>query len=199
MSPTVVLLHGLGGNTWTLEPLRLYLKYYCQNPKIVVFNYKTDYETIRHVVEGVAAKLTHLVTAHEPLVVIGHSLGGIVALRLHRYFNVLHAIAVASPISKPILLSFSPLLNFRLLYKDLSVKPKEFIPPHSYLTVSASWPCAPFDGILYNNESILEPKCAKCIPWTDHRLVIVDPRLFTMIKNELNKMIIKDLIMTSVK
>lgn len=189
----VILLRGLGVTPLTLWPLEQYLRA-CGWTRTYRVAYPVNQHRLDVLVEVVDRLLQHLVptskSKSEPIVVIGQSMGGLIAVRLHtKGWTVHQAITIGSPLHGARLLrqlgSVMPrrIRNalYKVPYQDLMTKSKEPRPPHPVHTVSMGWACSRFDGCVYRDETCLDPDYHTHLAWADHRVVFVDPRLWRLV------------------
>lgn len=205
----VILLHGLGAiipeldimMALTLKPLEYYLNIqgvletYC-------ITYPTAKTTLEQMLKVVDKKISEIASKEEDeLIVIGQSMGGLIANNLHKYdWKIKKGIYIASPLNGARLLntieSKLPIWLANLLYKkiydELKDKEKENEPPHDYTTISLGWdPIKPeFDGCVYKDEAIINTDKNIHIKYTDHRVsFLFDTRLFKIVHQQIENLV----------
>jgi pimeloyl-ACP methyl ester carboxylesterase len=122
----VVLLHGAGSHSATMIPILLALRHKgYRNVANVAYDCSG---TLAKSVAIVAGKLKSLggVNAATPLIVIGHSLGGVIGYELQAaaaalHFNIVHLVAIASPVHGSIVAKWA---NDTLPRRKVSVCPR---------------------------------------------------------------------------
>lgn len=195
MSDTVFLLHGLGPQLitgWSLEPLRLYLKYYHGFSNVHTIRYPVNSAEVDEMVDVVDAEMAKHASKDESVILIGQSMGGIVANRMHtKGWNVEKAIYIGSPMHGARLLGFLdaqlPAALRDVLYKKaygfLLQKDRDESPPHDCHTISMSWPFTDFDGCVFRDETVLDEDKHTHLAWADHRTIFLNPRLWWHVGN----------------
>lgn len=180
-----VLLHGLGCHPITLKPVEFYLRYHLGVQEIHNLYYPADKLTFDESLNYVDEEMSKVIKgdkANTPIVVIGQSMGGVIANNLHKKgWNIKKGIYIGSPLHGAKILNH-PLsglfLTDKPLYHFLKHKDREKEPPHDYHTISMGWFCSNFDGCVYRDETTLDESKHTHLPWADHRTVFVNPRLF---------------------
>ena len=189
MDTHIILLHGLGCSTWTLRPLKEYLLYQ-GHKNVSCLEYPADVMNFDETMEYVDTHLVDIVGKDKPIIVVGQSMGGVVANNLHKKgWNIQKSITIGSPLHGANLLnqleSILPTFVTTALYKKpydfLKNKDKDDIPPHPYSTISMGWFCSNFDGCVYKNETMLEEENHTHLAFTDHRTIFASPRLWTLV------------------
>lgn len=194
-STPVFLLHGLGSHAWTLWPLaaslrsRGYTNCHC-------IEYPVDRLDLEGMVDHVDGEMQKHADVRKPVILIGQSMGGVVANRMHtRGWKVRKAVYIGSPLHGARLLTqlerLLPTWIRNALYKKpygiLMAKEREQPPPHAYHTFSMGWLWTAFDGCVYTDEATLDPKHHTHLPWADHRTVFANPRLWCAVGGVLDK------------
>lgn len=187
---SVVLLHGLGGNAWSLAPLALYL-HAIGYTKTVVPTYKSDdFDNFNTLLNHVDESLQSQIDKDEEIIVIGQSMGGVVANNLHtKGWIVKGAIYIGSPLHGASLLKrLETILPSKVVnvlkkpaYEILKDKCRDPEPPHPYFTVSMGWFGTEFDGCVHKEEAVLDESRNHHLYWSDHRTAFADPRLFSQV------------------
>ena len=182
----VFLLHGLGANAATLWPLATWMRR--QHDRVHNISYNVGAPRIDEMVASAdAAMREHADPDEDTVVLVGHSMGGLVANRLHtRGWRVSAAVYIASPLRGARLVGeLEAVLPARVadalrreIYAVLQAKEPERPPAHPYRTISVSWPGTSFDGRVYRDEACLDEACHVHLPWADHCLVVANPRLW---------------------
>lgn len=194
MTPVVFLLHGIGGHAWSLRPLCLALQA-AGFARAHCLTYPVDeHDHLETLVDFVDAAMREHAAPDELVVLIGQSMGGVVANRMHRRgWRVQKAIYIGSPLRGAHLLrqldAVLPRWVRKKLYKKpygiLLNKPEEQPPPHPYHTFSMGWFRTTFDGCVYQGEATLEPAHHTHLCFADHRIVFANPRLWVAVKRQL--------------
>lgn len=201
----VFLLHGLGAAPWTLFVLRIFLTR-GGFPHVYAIPYNVDTSTIEASVESASHTMTDIVQrrhgGRRRVFLVGHSWGGLVAMRLHQRWNVQGAIAVASPLHGSRVLQqwcYSASWSMRRLfdccarksYLVLVRKAREAPPSHPYHSISTGW-CGStgFDGCVYRDEATLclDGRHHTHVPKGDHRFLIASMRVLRLIHRVLVRM-----------
>ena len=196
MRNTVFLLHGLGPATitgWSLVPLQFYLTWVLGLQRVHIIRYPVNTMEVEEMVDFVDAEMRkHCSARHDSVVLIGQSMGGVVANRMHtKGWNITKSVYIGSPLHGARLLNY---LNAHLStvvrdfmhkkpYEFLMDKEREEAPPHPYHTISMSWPGTSFDGCVFRDEATLEESNHTHLPWADHRTVFLNPRLWYHVGN----------------
>jgi hypothetical protein len=68
-------------------------------------------------------------------------------------------------------------------YDSLRCKEREEPPPHDYTTITFGWAFSDFDGCVYKEEVVMDPKKNIHLPWMDHRTGFFNPRLWVTVHN----------------
>lgn len=192
----VFLLHGLGAS-WksglTLAPLQLYLRHVAGFECVERITYPADSADFERCLDCVDRKLAEFAdkAAGEPIAVVGHSFGGVVANNLHRRgWRIETAIYVGSPLrgARVIDLAESLLpacvadLFRKPPYEFLQQKAAEEPPPHPYWTVSMGWFWTGFDHCVHRDEATLDPTRNVHLPWADHATIVLNPRFWWLVR-----------------
>jgi esterase/lipase len=195
MDTFVILLHGLGENPITLFPLEKYLNF-CGYSNTLRFRYPVDSLDFEDSLDFVDQEISKVVDKeNEEIIVIGQSMGGVIANNLHRKgWTIKMAVYIGSPLHganflnqlESILPTFIRNFMFKKSYKFLQDKKPEPIPPHKYHTISMSWPFTEFDGCVYKRETILDEKNHTHLRWADHRTIFANPRLWVLVSNTIS-------------
>lgn len=203
--PVVFLMHGLGGRPITLLPLELYLNA-CGYMRTHRLTYDVDTQDLRASCEQVDRLMQEETRSKsEPVILIGQSMGGVVASEMHKYgWTNLRMVTIGSPLHGarllPQLESVLPAWVTAALYKlpydelkarcegraheETQVKP----PPHPYRTISMSWPFTTFDGCVSKDEAMFAEENHTHLPWADHRTVFANPRLWITVADLVDAM-----------
>lgn len=189
----IVILHGLGGRSWTCLPLEWSLR--CSGYQNVHRpSYPADH--FSDIEKGLAALDTIMLKLgldkEQPIVVIGQSMGGVYANRLHeRGWNILLGIYIGSPMNGAALL---PMLErtLPLCVQDLFKKPPyEYLkqqipaskPPHPFKTITPGWAWSSFDGCVFASDTIIEQEHNTHLAFMDHRTGFANPRLWLTVSH----------------
>ena len=79
---TIVLLHGLGAHGLTLRPMQNFLRKAFPHFNIVSVSSSTFFNTFRSIVKDVVSEILYQTPPNHNIIIIGHSLGGIVARQI---------------------------------------------------------------------------------------------------------------------
>lgn len=125
-----------------------------------------------------------MLSKEHSIVVIGQSIGGVIADNLHRKgWSIEKAIYIESPLHGANLLNqleaclptWVSNMFRKLPYEYLKTKEPEQEPPHAYKTISmGSW--SNFDGCVYRKEATLTEEHHTHLAWADHRTIFANPR-----------------------
>lgn len=184
----IILIHGLGGTTNSIQPLKKYLEY--GGYKVYAITYPSIQQTLEESINSVNNEIKKL-KLNSKIVVIGQSLGGVICHNLHKYdLDIALSITIGSPhhgasliktmqqILPPIILNYLE----KPVYHDLLSR-EGVLPPHPHHTISTSLaPCLPFDGQVYIDETKVS-KNHTHIHFNNHWTIFIDPRLFWTINN----------------
>lgn len=194
----IILLHGLGAHPITLWPMELYLRYKGWE-NIHRLSYPIDTLPFDQVLDYVDRELEKVCDKKEEIILIGQSMGGVIANNLHKKgWIVRQAIYIGSPLHGANLLNqLERILPtkirdylYKLPYDYLKAKAlgeyKEEEPPHSYKTISMGWGSLDFDGCVYRQETMLNEKNHIHLKWADHRTIFANPRLWIHVERLLN-------------
>lgn len=189
------LIHGLGPAALTgmsLLPLARYLEW--QGFKNVhIVHYDPDAcADVDEALDQVEAEMQkHWQKDDGPVRVVGQSMGGVLAHRLHaRGWDVAKSLSIGSPLHGARLLDQlearlpSALSNAlrKPMYSFLQSKDAEPEPPHAYHTISLGWAWSDFDGCVYRDEATLDAENHTHLTWADHRAVFFNPRLWWLVE-----------------
>jgi len=191
----IFLLHGLGAHPITLLPLELWLNYmgYVNTHKI---SYPVDTLSFEDCLAFVDdAMMMHVADkSKDEVVLIGQSMGGVVANSMHRKgWRVKTAIYIGSPLHGANLLTQMKGILPQMVTNFFMKRPYEFLmsedmyneyavaPNHPYHTVSMGWGWSEFDGCVYKNETLFDAKNHTHLQWADHRTIFMNPRLWTLV------------------
>lgn len=193
MQLPIILLHGLGGSPIQLFLLEAYLNL-CGHHNTHRIRYPVGGVSLEEsvtYVDSAIAQLTQTPRDQEEIIVIGHSMGGLVGNRLHqRGWSIRLAIYIGSPLHGATLLNQLEAVlptwlrdcMYRRVYGLLQNKPREQAPPHPYHTISMAWPFTDFDGCVYKWETMLEEEHHTHLRCADHRTIMANPRLWTLVE-----------------
>ena len=187
----VFLLHGVGGHTITLLPLEFYLKKIGYKRTFII-SYPVDYfDCLDKNVDYVDEEMEKFADKEkEKVIIIGQSMGGIVANNLHKKgWNIQKSIYIGSPLHGANLLNQLESILPNTIKNNLNKKPYDYLknktqeeePPHDYHTISMGWFYSNFDGCVYKEETILNEENHTHLYWADHRIVFIDPRLWFLV------------------
>lgn len=186
----VILLHGLGCNPVLLLPLEK-----CINAagleETKRLTYPVDLPNVKQMASYIDCEMSLFIDKNkDKVIVIGQSLGGLVANELHKFgWHIILGIYIVTPLKgakfldqlefnlPKIITDYYRCSTYTLLQNRDSSKP----PPHPYRTISASWPGTDFDGCLYVRETQFDPKYHIHFSCSDHRLIFLNPGLFLLV------------------
>jgi pimeloyl-ACP methyl ester carboxylesterase len=191
----VFLLHGLGSHPLTFWPMRLHLEHSGYS-RVHALGYTVDTVPLEDAVQEVSAQMMKICgSQREPVFVVGQSMGGLVANRLHNHgWQVARAVCIASPLHGARLLgtlhSWLPACVWNALdkeaYQTLRAKGREPAPPHPVSTISFGWGWSDFDGCVFADEVVMRQDHHHHLAWADHRIGFVDPRLWRLVTADLD-------------
>ena len=190
----IILLHGLGSRPITMLPLLLYLKYWGGYKNIHNIKYEINTLQFDEALDKLDSRLiTILDKGKDKPIVIGQSMGGLMANSLHKKGWSIHkSICIGSPLHGARILNYlhERLPTFitkrlqRKSYDYLMNKERDECPPHECHTISMSWPFLNFDGCVFTDETKLTDDNHTHIKWADHRTVFASPRLWKVVLNK---------------
>lgn len=191
MDPTpVILLHGLGSHPWTLAPLAYCIRQRFQH--VHNLKYPVDNMEFHETLQFVDDLMATLVDKTKSVILIGQSMGGVVANNMHKLgWDVKFAIYIGSPLKGARLLTqlnaVLPTAVRNLLFKKpygiLMEKAPEEAPPHPYHCITMGWFHTKFDGCVYQDEATLDVQHHTHLAAADHRTVFFNPRLWITVNN----------------
>ena len=194
----IFLIHGIGSNTLSFLPLKMYLKQYGFK-NVHSIGYPVNDSEFEESLKYVNDKIVEILgndndnyigsnnNEEKEIVVIGQSFGGNISNNLHKMGrNVIKSICICSPLHGAkivrILENKIPKFVINLLKNKplgyLKDKDSDKKPPHDFHTISFGWFNSDFDGCVYKEETILDPDKHTHITWCDHRTGFLDLRLF---------------------
>ena len=193
------LIHGLGGRPISMFPLEWFLGQTYTN--IHRISYPSKSVDLKTAIEHVNDAMHTIIEDQQncDIVVIGQSLGGLICHGLHKYdWNIILSITIGSPHHGSMLLQVversipTRVADFLRLpvYADLLERldaPLE-VPPHPYHTISTSFfPLTTFDGQVFSSETALVEEHHHHIPYNNHWTICVDPRMFFLVNDIIEK------------
>jgi pimeloyl-ACP methyl ester carboxylesterase len=191
--PPVFILHGLGERTWTLSLFVWYLK--LNNwPRVYTPHWPANTCLLEDCLDALDREMQTYANKSEPIMVIGNSMGGVMAYHLHtRDWNILVSVSVASPIKGS------------KLYKDLKSNLPSVIfnyfhqPGHLYLERTEQPPAPPHPwftlGLYFGREFDLHvflsdmPSVNRTKMWGTHFSLIYDPFVWDYLERGLTQYI----------
>lgn len=188
MDIPIVCIHGLNSHTLSFFPLKKYLEFNGYT-NIICISYNSSNNILEKMLEEVDDNMKKIINIDKEIIVIGQSLGGLIANRLHqKNWKIKKSIYIGSPLNGSRLAKIvRNNINKNLISPALEIfekKEKEIIPPHDYQTITMSWfGFSNFDGKVYKDEAIIEEKNNIHLNWQDHTLVFLNPRLWNLILN----------------
>lgn len=189
----VCLLHGLGGRAFSLRPLKSYLQFH-GFAEVHIVKYDCDTQPVTASVAQVSRKLRKLLGENSDVILVGQSMGGLVANELHtKGWNVKAAVYVGSPLQGARLItmieSWLPAWLSTALakpaFRELQRWPGSTEPPHPYWTISLAWAWSSFDGCVFEEETKLNPERHTKMNFSDHRLAFLSPWVFHEVREQL--------------
>ncbi len=196
----IFLLHGLGGHAITLLPLETWLNYsgYSNTHRLSYPVSKLSFDECLAFVDNAMSQVADKAT--DEVILIGQSTGGVVANAMHRKnWRIKNAIYIGSPLHGARLLLQLRALLPHAVTEFFMKQPYDFLmsehkyikyaiePNHPYHTISMGWGWSDFDGCVYKNETLFDMKNHTHLQWADHRLIIISPRLWTLIHQLLSR------------
>lgn len=185
----IFLIHGIGSNTLSFLPLKMYLnRYGFKNVHSIEYpvNNSEFEESLKYVNDKIVEILDND-NKEKEIVVIGQSFGGNISNNLHKMGrNVIKSICICSPLHGAKIVGMVESKIPKFVSNLLRNKPLEYLkdkdddekPPHDFHTISFGWFTSDFDGCVYKEETMLDPDKHTHITWCDHRTGFLDPRLF---------------------
>lgn len=188
---TIFLIHGLGGTTHSLRPLKAYLNF-MEYKKVHLVSYPVQDVSLLDSIQHVSNEMIKVTDKKDEVIVIGQSLGGVICHELHEYgWNIKKSITIVSPHHGSSFLEF--LSNIvpkniaeylhKPVYDDLLTQYAK-IPAHPHYTISTSFfPCIPFDGQVWTSETKVSDHNHVHIDVNNHWTIFLDPRMFFTVNN----------------
>lgn len=179
MTIEIIYIHGLNANGTTMLPFKYYIG------QGHVLTYQTNGKTIDEMVSEVDGKILDIVkTKQTQLILIGWSMGGLIANRLHvKGWNVLMGIYIASPLNGASIFKYIPTMCD--IHDYLADKTQEVEPPHDYHTISLGWLVSNFDGCVFKTDTLIHPDNHEHISFTDHRFSVLDLRVLSAVNRKI--------------
>jgi pimeloyl-ACP methyl ester carboxylesterase len=165
MTLPIILLHGLGERTWTMGLFVWYLNF-CGWDRVYTPHWPANTCRLTECIQIIDKTLPNYISREEPFVVIGNSMGGVMANYLHTCdWNITASISVASPLNGARLYRFweyyIPLTLFNIFhlpgYDYLRLDSPALAPPHPYHTFSFSF-LGKFDGNVFGSDAKIDDK-----------------------------------------
>lgn len=202
----IIMIHGLGGHTWSFSPLSSYLQEhrviensYCLFDEIICISYPSRELTISEstkYINDALLDIYNLDPLSEELMIIGQSLGGLIGSRLHEYgWCIRLLITVCSPMRGARMInhlgSVGSMLKLGKPSEELckisqgEIQPYGVDLPHRVCHISTSYPLTSFDGCVFIDETHILPENHVHISYQDHRLIFLDQRLFKTIHEKI--------------
>lgn len=185
----IFLIHGTGGYTWSFWPIITMLKLSGWTD-ITNISYNSTTQSLDDCIFEVADVIKTEQSRYPTdtkTVIIGQSLGGVIAMQMYTQTRVDFVISIVAPLRGARILNFAeshlPMWiqhKFRRpVYDDLMqlVQIPLRDPPHDYRTISANWPMTNFDGCVFIDETMLNKNKHYDLTFADHRLIFAGIRL----------------------
>lgn len=189
----IYLIHGLHSKPFVFLPMEYTLRYYIPNSNVYRVGYPTKL-SLKESVKHVSNEIEKNSTKESNIILIGHSLGGIIAKNLHKHnWNIKKSIFISSPLKGSFVLDFIenklPSINNIFckdpIFSDIKSQNGEE-PPHDYYTISTCWLNTEFDGRVFKNTCILNEEKHTHFSFSDHTIALIDPRVINHIINLIN-------------
>lgn len=200
----VFLLHGLGAHPVMMAPLQLFLR---RNgfPHTFSIAYDVDTDCVGTSVASASRAMLGILKVASPqeasarwdVFVVGHSWGGLTCNRLHTVGWALQgAVYLAAPLHGARILStlraalpqWLHKIVARRAYAALHLKSREREPPHAYRTISCGHFNGTFDGAVYRDETVLNPRFHTHLAWEDHSFILIKSRMWRLVQQQLTQM-----------
>ena len=190
----VVLLHGLGERPWQLLLLHWFLL--AKGFQTVIRpKYRVNDVCADEALDLLDQQLQTLVDKTKPIYVVGQSMGGVMAHRLHeKGWHIVKSISIGSPLHGAKILNILEarlpawLANnlHRKAYDTLKMPKRLTPPPHPYHTFSMSLPFLKnFDGCVFRRETVFDESNHTHLSFHTHQFVVTNPRLWWNIWQQL--------------
>jgi pimeloyl-ACP methyl ester carboxylesterase len=192
LTTPIFMLHGLGSHPISFLPMSLYLQCIGGWTNIHRITYPVDNISFEESLNEVDRLLLIITTKDTPIILIGQSMGGVIANSLHlKEWKIKFAIYIGSPLRGASFLNqlevYLPSCVWNWMYKSsygfLQTKETELAPPHDYHTISTAWPFLEFDGCVYVNETMFTQDKHTHLRIGDHRTIFANPRLWWTVSN----------------
>jgi len=187
----IVVLHGLGERVWTMSLFLAYLGS-CGFDNVIAPHWPANSCVLDECLDSIDISLQQHINKSTPIVVIGNSMGGVMAMHLHsRGWTIKKAIAVAAPLNGAgmfrLLEDNLPSSLFNVFYQPgyayLRRTDKLAEPPHPYCTVSFG---PGFDGNVFESDTILNAKNHTGFFLGTHFSLVMDPMVWQWIVKEIS-------------
>ena len=183
-----IFIHGLGGFANSFLPLEKYLNHYGISPTFKI-SYPSKKFKLDELVLLIDEQIGKIANKTDKIVLITQSLGGLLSLKLTNW-NIIQNILIVAPLNGACIAQKVKNILPNYMFKKVLppvveelIATKSEIPKYKYNTISAAWIGTNFDGRVFKNETILENKHHIHIPYSDHILIFLDPRLFKIVYN----------------
>jgi esterase/lipase len=185
----IILVHGIHCNANTLSPFKWTLnKAGYTNVKTITYLNSGKY-SLNDSIESANYELNKIVTKKEPIVLVGQSLGGIVAHNMYKYnYNIIGGYYMVTPFNGSRLLQYYfnnnkfieiyPKYN-KQIFTDINELSKynSLNEIYNFPIRTISGGIFDFDSKIFKDETILDKRYHKHIPFTTHGSVIYSPRV----------------------
>ena len=200
----IVMLHGLGSHPITFLPLTVYLKIKGYTNTYAI-SYDPDNQSIMEAAQEVNQKLMEKLDKGQEIILVGQSMGGVVANNLHQLgWDIKKAIYIGSPLHGARTIksvrSWIPGTVLRVFespaWNILEDKKREQEPPHDYHTITMglnggsdiffkgssgpeSW--KNWDGKVWKDEAMFSEDKNTHLDGEEHSLIFIKPRLWRLV------------------
>jgi pimeloyl-ACP methyl ester carboxylesterase len=189
--PHVFLIHGAGGNPYTLYPLKWFL-HLRGFKKTHIIRYDVKKLGLDDALDHVDMEMSKIADKNkDDVILIGQSFGGNIANNLHKVgWKIITGIYIGSPLNGARILDRKFLQGFKTRIHDhLRRKTRSSEPDHEYHTISMGLWISKFDGLIHKDETVLNDDHHSHYNWSFHWGAYLDPRVFIKIDQEINKSI----------
>lgn len=198
----VILLHGLGEHVWKMYPLKFYLSKVGGFTNIHIIHYRVNAVPFDEALALLDGQLEEQFDKdNDKLIVVGHSMGGIMANNLHKKgWSCLKIVTIGSPLHGARYLVFhasllpTVLVNYvkknrrcyDYLLKKAIKKIKGEKPPHDYHNITMSLPFTNFDGCVFVDEGKMDDENHTNFGWSYHDSIIFNPMIWSCVLNNIS-------------
>ena len=194
------LVHGLATSSKTLKPVEYLIKskgFY----NVYNIQYNSTQLRLSDSIQSVHNNILRIINKNDAKnsIIIGQSLGGVIAMNLHRKtgFKPRAVVSIASPLQgcrflkslKGILPNSVQDHYYKPVYSDLMDMSDNINhpPEHEYYTISTSLPKMEFDGLIHTDETYYDISKHVFIRGHDHFTLFGSPLMLSVLSHKINE------------